>query len=62
MTLLGWIRSVYQDLRGDRIDEMLSELHEETRQTKRRVDEVYREMTLNGEDTWGRSTGCHDRK
>lgn len=61
MTLKTWIKEKIRFVRGEHLDEMLSDLREQTAKTKQRVDEIYH-LTMNGEDKWFRQEKCNDRK
>jgi hypothetical protein len=39
------------ELRGDHLDEMISDLKKHSTETRERIDEIYR-ATLDGEERW----------
>jgi hypothetical protein len=63
MNIIAWIKKHISILRGDHIEEVMSDLRRHTMATQDRVDEIYRNrIQLDGEDNWLRREQCDDRK
>jgi hypothetical protein len=62
MSIYDWVKEKIASLRGDHLDEVMADLKQHSLQTRQRVDEIYDNITLNGENTWGRQDRCDERK
>lgn len=51
MNLIQRMKGKLAELRGDHLDEMISDLKKHSTETRERIDEIYR-ATLDGEERW----------